>query len=98
MSKGPYQTISIHPAITEDDSPSIDRYEVWATWEEGGNMGVFDSDGIIGWLYPVGERATIWVWMNEAGHPTWVFTEGADLQKHLETLAPVVIWAKEARV
>lgn len=98
MSKGPYQSISIHPAITEDDSPSIDRYEVWETHEEVLKGKSFDSDGVMAWLYPIDNGgATSWVWMNEAGHPTRIFTEGADLQRYLESLAPIVTWVSTAR-
>lgn len=90
MNERTYSSISIHPA---DENGA---QEVWATWEEdGGNMGVFDSDGIIGWLYRVDD---IWVWMNEAGHPTRVFVDGEpDLSEWLLSLSPCVTWATEMR-
>ena len=98
MNEHIYSSISIHPSAIEDDLSSVHCYEVWATWEEdGGNIGVFDLDGIIGWLYPVEDKETTWVWMNEAGHPTKVFMEGTILMSWLKTLAPSVIWATEAR-
>lgn len=97
MTPHTYQFITIHPAATEDDSPSIDRYEVWATYEEVFKGKTYDSEGVIGWLYPLGDKATTWVWMNEAGHPTHVFVEGEDLQAWLEKSAPIVTWATKAR-
>lgn len=85
-----YQSITIHPA---DKNGAC---EVWAEWIE--DMDGLDTDGIIGWLYNV---SGVWVWLNEAGHPTRVFsdaiTTSLNLHAWLLLLSPNVIWATKAR-
>lgn len=105
VSSGPsrvyrYQTVTIHPP---DENGAR---EVWGEYEERCGGRVFETDGIIGWLYlipdqsPAHSASSAWVWLNEAGHPTKVFHcfAGIDtLSPWLDTLAPIVTWAKEAR-
>lgn len=93
-----YRTITIHPP---DDNGAR---EVWGEYEERHGGRVFETDGIIGWLYlvpdhtPVHNGTLTWVWMNEAGHPLCVFPEqNKCLYPWLARLAPTVTWAKEAR-
>ena len=86
----PYQSITIHPP---DENGAR---EVWAEYEEIHGGKTFDSDGIIGWLYSMG-NPNPWIWMNEAGHPCTIFPYTDDLRVWLSTRAPTVTWAEEAR-
>lgn len=57
-------------------------------------LGTFDSDGIIGYLYHVGAH---WVFINEIGHPTMVFSSMDELTGWLQGLAPSIDWAETYR-
>jgi hypothetical protein len=77
-----YTHIVIHP-LNEDGAN-----EVWASYTETHpNMGTFETDGIIGWLYPISDH---WVWMNEAGHPTRIFSTCPEAITWLYSLCPSV--------
>jgi hypothetical protein len=104
LSKHRYQTVTVHPP---DENGAC---EVWGEYQEECGGRTFDSDGIIGWLYrmPVQVPAIyedlttpiIWVWLNEAGHPTHVFQTSCGqntLLDYLVTLAPVIKWADEMK-
>lgn len=89
-----YQSITIHPS----SDPSDTYQEVWAEWVEELRGKTFDTDGIIGWIYPVpyhGER--LFVWMNDCGYPAQIFSDG-ELKGWLSYVAPKVVWATEARM
>lgn len=63
--------IVVHP-LNDDKA-----HEVWGTYvETHSHMGSFETDGIIGWIYPVNGY---WIWVNEMGHPSNCFTHKKDL-------------------
>lgn len=88
-----YTKITIHPA---DENGSM---EVWAEWVERSKRlnAEFDTDGIIGWLYCVGDKAA-WVWLNTHGHPTKVFPWRSDVHEWLTSQCGTVEWVNTARV
>lgn len=79
-----YTHLVIHP-LNEDGA-----HEAWASFTETHpQLGTFETDGLIGWVYPL---ANGYVWLNEAGHPTMLFTARDDLIGWLQTLAPSMDW------
>ena len=101
-----YKTITVHPP---DDNGAR---EVWGEYEEVHGGKVFETDGIIGWLYHILDHVessdigySSFVWLNEAGHPTHTFrcypdgtpSQSSQLTAWLSTLAPIVTWAKEMK-
>lgn len=93
-----YTSLSLHPAHPENDRVGSPRHIIWECWgaytEVHPQMGAFETDGIVGWLYDV---IGGWVWLNEAGHPTYTFPNPAALEDWLKTLAPEVTWHPEPR-
>lgn len=84
-----YTHLTVQPA---DDNGAC---EVWGQFEVSyPGLGTFDSDGIIGYLYHL--RAH-WVWINEVGHPTMVFSSADELAGWLQALAPSIDWAETYR-
>ncbi len=84
-----YTHLTIQPP-NEDGS-----CEVWAAYEEKHpQLGTFDTDGVIGFLYHLGSH---WVWANEVGHPTMVFDTPEDLIGWLQAKSPSIDWAETYR-
>ena len=82
--RSPYTHIVVHPE-NEDKN-----HEVWASFTETHpSMGTFESDALIGWLYPIGPY---WVWMNEEGHPTCVFPTREQALSWLYFLCDSIEW------
>lgn len=89
-----YTAITIHP--TNEDGAC----EVWGSYEETLRGQAFDSDGIIGWLYPLGMTEggpLYWIWMSYAGHPRGMFTSTEDLCRWLKPNADTLTWDPLAR-
>ncbi len=86
VTRSAYTHIVVH-AINEDKC-----HEVWASYTEThSQLGQFDSDGVIGWIYPL---CNGYGWLNEAGHITQIFHERDDLIGYLQSLAPSMEWVK----
>lgn len=94
--RGPITAIAIHPPFPDDPpSPHENSYEVWSAYTETHpKLGTFDSDGIMGWLYDLGNA---WVFMNEAGYPAMAFLCKQDLIGWLQSKSPLVTWNDEPK-
>lgn len=89
MAARTFNHITIQPA---DDNGAC---EVWGQYEASyPGLGTFDTDGIYGHLYHIG---SFWVFLNEQGHPTMVFSSVEELAGWLQSKAPSLDWAETYR-
>lgn len=85
------QTRSAYTHLTIQPPNEDGACEIWAQYTVTcSKLGVFDTDGVIAFLYHVGPY---WVWLNEAGHPTMVFSSAEELDGWLQHLSPSIDWA-----